>query len=292
MTQKLRKQQTIGRIARIAGFGYWSGRDIQVEFRPAAANTGVIFVRNDLPSPVQIAARLENRIETPRRTTLASGGATVEMVEHILAALSGLQIDNCEVHVDRPEMPGCDGSSQPFVEVLSEAGIVSQDAARAQLIVTEVTRVGDGESWVEARPHRKPSLAVKYRLDYGNESPIGRQTIQLDLNPQAFRQELASARTFILKSEADWLRSRGLGSRVTCRDLLVFDDHGPVDNPLRFEDECVRHKTLDLVGDLSMAGCDLVGQFVAHRSGHRLNADLVRVLLTEGERIEERRRSA
>lgn len=292
MIQTLRKQQTIGRTAQVSGFGYWSGRDICVSFHAAPANTGIVFVRTDLPTPVRIAACLDNRIETPRRTTLASGGATVEMVEHILAALAGLQIDNCEVHVDRPEMPGCDGSSQPFVDALTAAGLVVQSASRTHLVVTEVTRVGNEEAWVEARPHRKLNLALKYRLDYGLQSPIGRQTLQLDINRESFCRELAPARTFILRSEADWLRSRGLGSRVSCHDLLVFDENGPVDNPLRFEDECVRHKTLDLVGDLALAGCDLVGHIVAHRSGHRLNADLVRVLLIEGERIEERRRSA
>jgi len=235
---------------------------------------------------------MENRIETPRRTTLASEGATVEMVEHILAALAGMRIDNCEVHVDRPEMPGCDGSSLPFVEVLNRAGIVAQNALRTRLVITETTRVGDEEAWVEARPQSADRLAIQYRLDYGPASPIGRQTIELEVLPDSFLKKLAPARTFILKSEADWLRSRGLGARVTCRDLLVIDESGPVDNPLRFEDECVRHKALDLVGDLALAGCDLAGSVIAHRSGHRLNAELVRVLLCEGRRIEGRRKTA
>jgi UDP-3-O-acyl N-acetylglucosamine deacetylase len=286
LNYSLRKQRTIGRSVRVSGFGYWSGRDVSVEFCPAPAGTGVVFVRTDLPSPVRIAANVANRIETPRRTTLAEGGATVEMVEHILAALAGVQVDNCEVRVDRPEMPGCDGSSFPFVEALQQAGIVEQPATRTTLVVTEVTRVGNEDAWVEARPHPKPGLSVAYRLDYGKDNPIGRQSIQVDVSAESFSRELAPARTFILQSEADWLRNLGLGARVTCHDLLVFDEHGPVDNPLRYEDECVRHKALDLVGDLSLAGCDLVGQFTAYRSGHRLNADLVRVLLTEGLRIE------
>lgn len=292
MISTLRKQQTLQRPAQIGGFGYWSGRDVSVEFRPAPPHTGIVFVRTDLSRPVRIAARMENRIETPRRTTLASEGATVEMVEHILAALAGMRIDNCEVHVDRPEMPGCDGSSLPFVEVLNRAGIVAQNALRTRLVITETTRVGDEEAWVEARPQSADRLAIQYRLDYGPASPIGRQTIELEVLPDSFLKKLAPARTFILKSEADWLRSRGLGARVTCRDLLVIDESGPVDNPLRFEDECVRHKALDLVGDLALAGCDLAGSVIAHRSGHRLNAELVRVLLCEGRRIEGRRKTA
>lgn len=292
MIYSLRKQRTLERSVCVSGFGYWSGRDVTVKFCPAPAGQGIVFVRTDLPEPVRIAAEMANRIETPRRTTLAAGGATVEMVEHIMAALAGLQIDNCEVHVDRPEMPGCDGSSMPFVEALQQAGIVEQTAARTTLVVTEVTRVGNEEAWVEARPHHKPCLSVGYRLDYGKGSPIGRQSIQLDVDAKSFCRQLAPARTFILQSEAEWLRNLGLGSRVTCHDLLVFNEEGPIDNPLRYEDECVRHKALDLVGDLSLAGCDLVGQFLAYRSGHRLNADLVRVLLTEEKRIEGRRRSA
>jgi UDP-3-O-acyl-N-acetylglucosamine deacetylase len=129
-------------------------------------------------------------------------------------------------------------------------------------------------------------------LDYGNESPIGRQTIQMALSPEEFCRELAPARTFILQQEAEWLRQQGLGQRVTCNDLLVFDDAGPIDNPLRFEDECVRHKTLDLVGDLALAGCDIHGHLVAFRSGHRLNAELVRALLAEEQVVEDFRRIA
>lgn len=274
------------------GFGYWSGRDVRVQFRPAPADSGVVFVRSDFSPPRRIAALVTQRIETPRRTTLASGGATVEMVEHITAALAGLHIDNCEVWVDQSEMPGCDGSSQVFVDALLSAGIVEQQAQRPQLVITELTRVGNEESWVEARPATRPGLFVKYRLDYSDFPPIGRQSLEIAVTPESFRTELAAARTFLLKQEADWLRQRGLGTRVTSRDVLVFDENGLVDNELRFDDECVRHKTLDLIGDLALAGCDFVGRFVAYRSGHRLNAELVKALLAEAQFITGRRRPA
>jgi len=214
------------------------------------------------------------------------------MVEHILAACAGLRVDNCEIWTDQPEMPGCDGSSQPFVEALQSVGIVEQEARRPQLLVTDVTRVGDGDCWVEGRPSAEHEFCVKYRLDYGLDNAVGRQTLKLAITPESFCRELAPARTFLLKEEADWLLSRGLGSRVTARDVVVFDDQGPLDNELRFPDECVRHKTLDLVGDFALAGCDVIGNFVAHRSGHRLNADLVRALLREGELLQDRRRTA
>lgn len=278
----LRKQQTLAQVAEFSGFGYWSGKDVRVELRPAEVDSGLVFVRSDLAPHVRIAADARNRLEAPRRTTLVTGNAQVEMVEHILAALYGLQVDNCEIWVDQAEMPGGDGSSKAVVDAIDAAGIVEQDAPSKRLIISEVTRVGDDESWVEARPHKLSGLAIKYRLDYGPECPIGRETIELKVNPKSFRQELAAARTFLLEEEANWLRSRGLGTRVTNQDLLIFGQTGLIDNTLRFENECVRHKALDLVGDLALAGCELVGSVYAHRSGHRLNAELVKMILQEG----------
>lgn len=292
MRAQLRRQRTLVQAAVVNGFGYWTGQDVRVEFRPAPENAGVVFVRSDLGPAKRIPAVLANRIETPRRTTLAAKGARVEMVEHILAALAGMQVDNCEVWVDQPEMPGCDGSSLPFVEAVQTAGIMEQTAVRPQLIVTEPIRVGNEDSWLSATPCRTPGFWIKYRLDYGQESPIGRQTIELKVTPASFLRELAPARTFILSDEAAWLRQQGLGFRVTCKDLLVFDDNGLQDNELRFEDECVRHKALDLIGDLALGGFEFIGQFVAHRTGHRLNAELVRALLVEGRIVEGWRQSA
>jgi UDP-3-O-acyl N-acetylglucosamine deacetylase len=280
-----RKQRTLAKTAAVEGFGYWSGRDVRVEFHPAPANSGVFFVRTDIEPVVRIPALVHYRIESPRRTTLRVGNVSVEMVEHILAALAGMHVDNCEVRVSAPEMPGCDGSSQPFVEALLRAGIVAQDAARASLVVRHVVRMGDNESWIEARPTTAAGMSIKFNLDYGPGNPIGRQTIALPLTPDSFRRELAACRTFLLKAETDWLLAQGLGTRATPKDLLIFGPDGPIDNALRFRDECARHKALDLVGDLALAGCDLVGHFVANRSGHRLNAELVRALLSEADEL-------
>jgi UDP-3-O-acyl N-acetylglucosamine deacetylase len=288
----LRSQHTIAKSVEVTGFGYWSGQDVRVEFRPAEVGTGLVFVRQDIASRPRIQALVANRIETPLRTTLVANGVSVEMVEHVLAACAGLEVDNCEIWVDRPEMPGCDGSSLAFVEALTEAGVVEQGTLRGRLVVTDVTRVGDEESWVEIRPRTRGGFKLKYRLDYGSENAIGRQTIELAVTPETFRRELAPARTFLLESEAEWLRSRGLGTRVTVSDIIVFGEEGPIGNELRFENECVRHKALDLVGDFALAGCEIVGQVIAHRSGHRLNAELVRVLLAEGEVVGEQRRTA
>jgi UDP-3-O-acyl N-acetylglucosamine deacetylase len=290
LTPAPRQQRTISKPVSVAGFGYWSGRDVRVEFHPAPEHTGIVFVRSDLARRVRIPAAVAQRVEVPRRTTLRANGATVEMVEHVLAALTGLQIDNCEVWVDQPELPGCDGSSLAFVQCLDRADIVSQNALRDQIVVREVVRVGTDDSWIEARPHAGQSL--RYRLDYGLGNGIGRQTYELELTPDSFRTQLAASRTFMLEAEALWLLSQGLGARATIKDLLVFGDHGPIDNELRFADECVRHKMLDLVGDLALTGCDVVGHISAHRSGHRLNSDMARAILHEGQRMEYRRRTA
>ncbi|RIK82648.1 MAG: UDP-3-O-[3-hydroxymyristoyl] N-acetylglucosamine deacetylase [Planctomycetota bacterium] len=281
-----RFQHTIARAAVVEGFGFWSSRDVRVEFRPAQPNTGVVFVRGDLNPAVRIPAAVERRIETPRRTALVHGAGRVEMVEHILASLAGLQIDNCEVWVNESEMPGCDGSSLAFVEALEAAGIVRQQAIRATLVVRETVRLGNEESWILANPPEQPGLALQFRIEYPHCPSIGRQTYKLAITPNSFRKQLASCRTFLTRQEAEWLRSQKLASRATTKEALVFDADGPVDNELRFDDECVRHKMLDLVGDLALAGCDIVGQVAAHCSGHRLNAELVRVLLAEGEKLQ------
>ncbi len=211
----LRPQQTIAATASVNGFGYWSGRDVRVEFRPAAPDTGIVFVRDDLNPPARIAASVGNRVEVPRRTTLRSAGASVEMVEHVLAALVGLAIDNCEVGVTAPEMPGCDGSSLPFVEALDAVGTRSYEAPRRRLMVRELVRLGDDDHWIEARPARHGGLSLSYRLDYGRGSAIGRQSIDLCLTADSFRRELAPSRTFLLKEEAEMLRAQGLGRRAT-----------------------------------------------------------------------------
>lgn len=285
-----RKQRTLAKTAVVHGFGYWSGRDVRLEFRPASAHAGIVFVRDDLDGAPRIPADVAHRVEVPRRTTLQCGEARVDMVEHVMAALAGLHIDNCEVWTNQPEMPGCDGSSEAFVHALNQAGTVAQSADRQTRIVDRVIHVGDEKCWVEARPPFCSNQVLKYHLDYGPDSPIEARSRQTAISPTAFCAELCTARTFLLQEEAEWLRSQGLGNRTTFADLLVFGPHGPIDNQLRFPDECVRHKLLDMVGDLALAGCDLIGHFVAYRSGHSLNAALVRTIQAEcGNALEQRR---
>jgi UDP-3-O-[3-hydroxymyristoyl] N-acetylglucosamine deacetylase len=268
-----RPQQTIRRAVTVAGNGYWSGQACRVEFLPAAAGTGLVFLRTVGGVPVRIPVGVENRVEATARTNLAAAGVAVQMVEHAVSALAGLGIDCCLVKVSAEELPGLDGSAAAFVAALDEAGIERLGPPVEPLVVREPCRVACGDGWIEALPPVHSGLSVEYELDYG-PGPIGRQTLALRITPETYRRELAAARTFILRAEADRLRAAGRGSATTTRDLLVFGEDGPIDNPLRWPDECVRHKVLDLVGDLMLAGRPVHAHVRASRSGHRLNAML------------------
>jgi UDP-3-O-acyl N-acetylglucosamine deacetylase len=278
-----RRQRTLARPASVAGFGYFSGRDVRVEFWPAAEGSGITFVRHDIGPAARVPARVALRIDAPRRTTLDLNGIRVEMVEHVLAALAGLGIDNCEVWVNAPEMPGCDGSAAAFVEAIDAAGVVEQREPVRQIVVRHSVRVGGADTWIEAQPPRSAGLSVSFELDYSEHKAIGRQTFALDVTPDAFRREVASCRTFIPEEAAHAMLAQGLGQRVTPRDLLIFGPHGPIDNDLRFGDECVRHKLLDVIGDLALTGCEVIGHVVGHRCGHQLHAVLANQLLEQAE---------
>lgn len=279
-------QHTLARPVSVRGNGYWSGLEVDVQFHPAPEGTGRVFVRTDLVQQPRIPVCVGNRIEVPLRTVLALGTASVEMVEHILAALAAAGVDNCEIRVNRAEMPGMDGSSLDFAQAIQEAGVVRQQSTRPRLIVRSEIRLGDDVSWLLAEPARNGEFHVRYELDYPDAPAIGKQAFGMDVTPAGFASELAPARTFLLEREANWLRQQGLGRHVSMKDLLVFGDQGPIDNTLRYSDECVRHKTLDLIGDLALSGCELVGRFTAHRTGHRLNAEMVRQLLHHAELVE------
>jgi UDP-3-O-[3-hydroxymyristoyl] N-acetylglucosamine deacetylase len=268
-----RSQRTLQRPVSITGVGYWSGRENRVELEPAAAGAGVVFVREDLPEQVVIPAAVDYRVEASSRTNLCAGGGRVEMVEHLLSALAGLGIDCCLVRVHSEEMPGLDGSSRAFVEAIDAAGAAELAAAVDPIVVDSVVRIGDDTTWIEASPPRFSGLSVDYELDYG-AGPIGRQTLSLRVTPEAYRTELAAARTFLPAEDAERLRAEGRGLAATTNDLLIFGPDGPIGNALRWPDECVRHKVLDLVGDLSLAGRPIHAHVRACRSGHRLNGAL------------------
>jgi UDP-3-O-acyl N-acetylglucosamine deacetylase len=276
-----RDQRTIARPAEVGGVGFLTGATVRLRFLPAPPGGGVVFVRTDLAWRPHLPAHIGQVTGTRRRTTLGHPPAQVGLVEHVLAALAGLRIDNCLVELDAPEPPGLDGSAMRFVQALLAAGIVRQGGRRWAWGVEQPVVLGAGGATLALHPPdpRQPAgLWLTYFLDYGLGSPIGRQLHTQELTPARFAGELAECRTFILESEADELRRQGLGARTTAADLLVFGPRGPIDNRLRHANEPARHKVLDLVGDLSLLGADLCGHIVAYRSGHPLNVELVRAL--------------
>lgn len=279
-----RLQRTIARETELRGVGFIHGSDVTMRFRPAAADHGVVFVRTDLPERPGVRAHIRHVIPRQRRTTIQHGAASVEMIEHVMAALAGLRIDNCTIEINAPETPGCDGSSRAFVEALSEAGAVELDRERETLVIDRPVAVREGAAVLAAHPGTGEGLILGYHLDYGRTSPIGAQSLFVDISPETFRDELATSRTFLLEAEAQALRAAGIGSRTTHADLLIFGADGVIDNVLRYPNECVRHKILDMVGDLALLDKDLSGHVVAHRSGHQLNAELVRKLIAAVER--------
>ena len=273
-----RYQRTLARSVEVQGTGFLTGAAVRLRFQPAPPDTGVVFVRTDLRPRVQVPARVENVTGTQRRTTLGHPPAEVSLVEHVLAALAGLRVDNCFVELNAPEPPGLDGSAQGFVEALHRAGAVLQAARRAIWCVESSVVIRQGGASLALHPPAEEQLKVSYLLDYGLKSSIDRQLVSRVITPEGFANDIAACRTFLLEAEALELRRQGLGARTTAADLLVFGQGGPIDNRLRYANEPARHKILDVVGDLSLLGEDLYGHVVAYRSGHPLNIALVRTL--------------
>jgi UDP-3-O-[3-hydroxymyristoyl] N-acetylglucosamine deacetylase len=273
-----RFQRTLARSVEVQGIGFLTGASVRLRFGPAPPCAGVVFVRTDLHPRAHVPARIDQVTGTHRRTTLGEPPAQVGLVEHVLAALAGLRIDNCYVELNAPEPPGLDGSAQGFIEVLHTAGIVLQPARRTVWCVDTPLLVSAGGATLALHPAPADRLEISYLLDYGLKSPIDRQLYTGVLTPETFASDIAPCRTFLLEEEAAELRRQGLGARTTLSDLLVFGARGPIDNRLRFANEPARHKVLDIVGDLSLLGEDIHGHIVAYRSGHPLNIALVRGL--------------
>ena len=277
--KSFRNQNTLAKSVPLMGFGFWTGEDVSIQFRPAPPNSGIIFVRSDLFGHPRIPALVNYREEKPRQTSLVCRGARVDMVEHVLAALYGLQIDNCEIWTNQPEMPGFDGSSQVFVAALEDAGIITQLAKRPVRVVTRAFHIGNKQAYMVITTNRQGACDFQYTLIPETHYPIQTQRCHLEIVPENFREGLAKTRTFIAKYEADALLAQGLCQRVTPRDVLVLTDKGPLENNFLYENECARHKMLDMVGDFALLGCDLVGTFESFRGGHNLNAECVRQIL-------------
>jgi UDP-3-O-acyl N-acetylglucosamine deacetylase len=273
-----RHQRTLGSEAIVEGAGLVSGARVRVRLSPAPADTGLVFRRTDRPAAPPVPALAANVTDTRRRTTLGPAAHGVTLVEHLLAALAGLRIDNCEIELDGPEPPGLDGSAAAFVAAVRRAGDTLQYARRPIWAVTAPVVLTAGGATIALHPATRPGLRASYLLDYGPFGPINRQVFTLDVVPGEFAREAAPGRTFVTEAEVAELRAQGVGRHLTAADLVVFGPHGPIGNRLRFADEPARHKVLDLIGDLALCGFDLAGHVVAYRSGHALNVELARNL--------------
>jgi UDP-3-O-[3-hydroxymyristoyl] N-acetylglucosamine deacetylase/3-hydroxyacyl-[acyl-carrier-protein] dehydratase len=269
-------RRTVAREASISGVGLHLGVPCRLTVRPAPTGSGIAFRRTDLPGAPVIPARVERAVLTERRTQLGDDPVSVHTVEHLLAAVAGLELDDLLVELDAPEPPIGDGSAGPFVDLLRRAGVTEQPGSVKFLRLTETVRLTDGESRYEAHPSDGFELDVS--IEFGHPL-VGRQTGRFRVTPEIFERELAQARTFGFAHEVDALRERGLIRGGSTRNAVVLDDSGVVDNELRWPDEFVRHKVLDCVGDFALAGDRLRARVVAERPSHRGTVLFVKAIL-------------
>ncbi len=279
-------QQTVAKPVAVSGKGLLTGADVDITIEPAGANEGIVFERVDLDPPVRMKAIVDHAInDRARRTAIGVGDASIETIEHLMSAFSGLGIDNALIRVDGPEIPGGDGSALPFVEGLVRAGTTEQGEPRIVLKIEEPIYVQDGEAMIAAFPSDTPGLQIVYDLDYGDFSDrIARQTQSWNSAGGSYLDDVAPARTFSLQEEATALQAKGMCTHLSPKDVLVIGESGPIDNSYRFENEPVRHKILDIIGDLYLAGAQIQGRIVASRSGHALNRQLCRAILEQNQK--------
>jgi UDP-3-O-[3-hydroxymyristoyl] N-acetylglucosamine deacetylase len=279
LVMPLRNQRTIRKETSAEGVGFLTGADVSLRFLPAPENHGVVFQRVDLNGQPSVPATHEFLVPRQRRTGISGNGATIELVEHVMSALAGLQVDNCLIEINAPETPGFDGSCKAVVDALLLADFEEQSATKPQLRVSKPLHVtAENGSMIDARPFGCEGQTITYLLDYGPNSPIPAQSYTVNVTPESFVNEICFARTFILDSEIASLKALGYGPRTTAKDLLVFTADGVLDNELKAADECARHKILDCIGDFALTGYDVQGYFNAWRTGHQTNHELMRQL--------------
>jgi UDP-3-O-[3-hydroxymyristoyl] N-acetylglucosamine deacetylase len=274
-------QQTLKAPIGCVGVGLHQGHRASLTFRPAPVDHGIVFRRTDIG--VDIPARFDRVVDTRLATVIADDDARIGTIEHVMAALAGCGIDNAVVEIDGPEPPILDGSASPFVFLLDCAGVVAQEAPRTTIAIVRPVRVSDGDAFAELRPPGPGTAGLDMALSIDFPAvAIGRQALSLRLTPDTFRHELARARTFTLAQEIDQLRAAGLARGGSLESAVVVDQARVLNvTGLRMPDEFVRHKLLDAVGDLALAGAPLHGRFIAHRSGHTLNHRLLQALFAD-----------
>ena len=270
------QQKTISRIVEYSGIGLFTGKGVKLRFNPAPANTGIKFIRTDIASQPKVPANVETLSGSNRMVSLGKNGIGVKSVEHVMAALAGLGIDNIEIEINGNEVPAGDGSSLLFTQLLKGTGIKTLEEPKNIFCLQEELKVSNGDASILALPYDK-GLSLSYILDF-NGSFLNRQCFEIEMTENNFSTEIAPARTFGLSTIIEEYRKRGWGKGVTDENSLILNEDGTITKPLsmtpanlRFPDECIRHKILDIIGDLYLTNLTLHARIVATKSGHYLN---------------------
>ena len=275
------RQCTLKNVINASGVGLHSGRKIYLSLRPAPANTGIVFRRVDLDEVVEIKACPENVGDTTLSTTLARGDVCVSTVEHLLSAMAGLGIDNAYVDVSAPEVPIMDGSAGPFVFLIQSAGIELQNAPKQFMRIRKPVAVKDGNKWARFEPFEGFKVSFSIEFDH----PAFHQSVSkatVDFSTTSFVKEVSRARTFGFMRDLEYLRENNLALGGTLDNAVIVDDYRVLnEDGLRYEDEFVKHKVLDAIGDLYLLGHSLIGHFNGHKSGHKLNNKLLKALVAD-----------
>lgn len=275
------RQRTLKNVIRATGVGLHTGEKVYLTLRPAAPDTGIVFRRVDLADPVEIPARPENVGETTLSTTLIKDDVRISTVEHLLSALAGLGIDNAYIDLSAPEVPIMDGSAGPFVFLIQSAGIETQNAPKRFIRIKQPVTVQDDDKWVRFEPF--DGFKVNFTIDF--EHPVFRgrtQTAEVDFSTTSFVKEVSRARTFGFMNQIEMLRSMNLALGGNLDNAVVLDEYRILnEDGLRYDDEFVKHKILDAIGDLYLLGRSLIGAFSGYKSGHALNNRLLRALMAD-----------
>lgn len=281
------KQRTLKNVIRAMGVGLHTGKKVYLTLRPAPIDSGIRFRRIDLETPVEILARPEKVGDTNLSTTLMEGSVRIATVEHLLSAIAGLGIDNAFVDLTAEEVPIMDGSSGPFVFLIQSAGVVEQNKAKKFIKINKTVRVEDADKWVEFRPF--DGFQVSFEIDF--DHPLftkQKQVCQINFSTTSFVKEVSRARTFGFQKDIEFLRANNLALGGSQDNAIVLDDYRVLnEDGLRYDNEFVKHKILDCIGDLYLLGRSLIGSFSGYKSGHALNNKLLLALLADSDAWEE-----
>ncbi len=279
----MENQRTIARDVSLSGVGLHTAGKVNLKFKPADVDVGINFIRTDISSRPVIRASVDSLLSQGkgRRTSIGKEDISITTVEHFMSALSGLKIDNLYIEIDNKEMPGLDGSSLNFLELLEQAGIREQEKLRQHYIIRDTIFVEEPGASIVALPSSE--FRVSYTLSYAHEL-LKTQFLEINLETADFKKELSGARTFCLEQEAAELQKQGLGLGANYENTLVIGKNGVIKNKLRYEDEFIRHKILDLVGDMYLLGQPIKGHIIALKSGHALNVKLLRKIAQQKQR--------